>query len=135
MSQVELDIVGLSYAPAEVDLRGYFNAVVSGGRLRVSGWCIHRQQPVYAVEIVAADAVIATTNTGIERPDVRDLFPDLPAAGTSGFEILVEAGGEGDSELEVEAVTADEARHPLGRIDVAVKAQARSNGLRESRRG
>ncbi|HEV2857198.1 MAG TPA: hypothetical protein VGW80_02210 [Solirubrobacterales bacterium] len=118
MSNLELQIDEVVYLETNGGVRGLFKAEAAADRLRIFGWAFAQEGPVAAIEVVAEGNVVATAQTGIPRPDVAERFDGSSAAATSGFEVIVEADGEGRSALEVEAVLDAGDRHALGRVEV-----------------
>lgn len=132
MNSTEIEIADVRYAAMEGGLQGFFRAEARADRLRIFGWAFARDDLVSVIEVHAAGEVVATAKTGISRPDVGDRFEDVAAAADSGFDVTVEADGEGRSELEVEAVVASGDRHPLGTIAVSATAGRASGELRQA---
>jgi hypothetical protein len=131
MSNLELQIDDVVYSGTKGEVQGLFKAEAAAGRLRIFGWAFAQERAVAAIEVLADGKVVATAETGIPRPDVGEQFDGIPAAATSGFEVVVEAEGEGRSELEVEAVTGSGDRHALGRLEVSVLVGEGAGELRQ----
>lgn len=96
---------------------------VTGGRLELMGWAIGRRSPVMSIEILSKGAVVATTPTGVSRPDLAEAFPDESTAATAGYRIAIEAEGHGRSALELRALLADGSYPLLGQVVVEVPRQ------------
>jgi hypothetical protein len=123
MTAAEIEVEEVFHEQAEAGLFGYFKVKeATGNRLRIVGWAFAEHQAVSKVEVVVARKVVATAVPGTPRPDVAELFPQMPSSLTSGFEIEIEANGGGRSELAVEAVTESGERRSLGTLTVAVNA-------------
>jgi hypothetical protein len=121
MTPSEIEVEGVVHEEPAEGLFGYFKVKEAvADRLRIVGWAFAEAEAVSAVEVVVARKVIATTVPATPRPDVAELYPQIPSSLTSGFEIEIEARGGGRSELAVTAVTAAGERYQLGSITVDV---------------
>jgi D-inositol-3-phosphate glycosyltransferase len=69
----------------ELDSPGHGEHVRSD-LLRVAGWVLLDARPASRVEVITADAGTVTARIQQPRPDVAQVFPELPHAGTSGYE-------------------------------------------------
>lgn len=92
------------------------------GRLELVGWVLAPRAEVEAVELATGGSVVAATAPGLPRADVAAEFPDRPEAANCGFELAVEAQGEGRSDLEIEAVLSDGRRISIGEVSVSATA-------------
>jgi hypothetical protein len=121
MKETEIQIEGIALAPLADDLQGHFKVkAVEAAQICIVGWAFARYGHVALVEVRAESTVVANTVPRLRRPDVSEAFPAVDAAGTSGFEVAVEAQGSGRSSLEVQVALIDGARHTLGWINVLV---------------
>jgi hypothetical protein len=91
-------------------------AGTEGPKLEIVGWVLGTESPATEIEIVSGSDVAGRAPVVLERPDVAELFPDMPEAATAGFRIELAAHGSGDSELEVRVRLKDESRERLGRV-------------------
>lgn len=91
---------------------------VVDNRLELLGWAIGRKSVVTTIEVLSKGNVVASTPTGVSRPDLAKVFPDEPAAPTAGFRLAIEAQGKGKSSLDVRVVLEDGTRAPLGKLRV-----------------
>jgi hypothetical protein len=106
-------------------VKGHFRvAGTDGPKLEILGWVLGTESPATEVEIVSGGEVAGRAPVVLERPDVAELFPDVPEAATAGFRIELAAQGNGESELEVRVRLQDESCERLGRV--LVKAGRRS---------
>lgn len=129
MNGTEVQVEEISLASPASDLQGHFKVkAVEAARIWIFGWAFARYGHVALIEVSAEGATIANTVPRLRRPDVGKAFPAVDAACTSGFEVAVEAQGSGRSNLEVQAVLMDGARHTLGWISVLVTPVRRSWG-------
>ena len=129
MSETEIQIEGVSIAALAGDLQGHFKVkAVEAGQICIVGWAFARYGHVALIEVCAEGAAVASATPRLRRPDVREAHPSVDAAGTSGFELVVEAQGSGRSNLEIQAVLMDGARHTLGWISVLVASGDHSWG-------
>ena len=121
MNETEIQVEGISLATLAGDLQGHFKVKsMDASRICIVGWAFARYGHVVLVEVSVEGMVVANTVPRLRRPDVSEAFPAVDAAGTSGFEVAVEARGSGRSTLEIQAVLMDGARHTLGWINVLV---------------
>jgi hypothetical protein len=106
-------------------VKGHFRVGrTDGPKLEIVGWVLGTEAPATEIEIVSGGEVAGRAPVVLERPDVAELFPDVPEAATAGFRIELAAQGSGESELEVRVQLQDESRERLGRV--LVKAGRRS---------
>ena len=127
MNETEIQVEGISLAPLTDDLQGHLKVkAVEAARIWIVGWAFARYGHVALIEVSAEGSGIANTVPRLRRPDVSQAYPAVDAAGTSGFEVAVEARGAGRSSLEVQAVLMDGARHTLGWINVLVASGGHS---------
>lgn len=91
--------------------------------LLLRGWALGAEEPALAVELVADGRVVGRAPVELERPDIAELYPDLPHGGPCGFEHRLNLSAlEGELELEVRAVLDPVTRVPLA--TVALRAEA-----------
>jgi hypothetical protein len=125
MTDTEIQVEKVSPAGTDGDLNGHFNVKgIVDNKLQIVGWAFARYGYVSAIEVKSQGMMVANTVPRLRRPDVGEAFPAVDAAGTSGFQLVIEAQGEGRSTLEIEAVLSDGARLPLGSIAVCVGKRA-----------
>jgi len=106
-------------------IEGHFRvAGTDGPKLEILGWVLGTESPATEVEIVSGGEVAGRAPVVLERPDVAELFTDVPEAATAGFRLELAAQGKGESKLEVRVQLKDESREQLGRV--VVKAGRRS---------
>jgi hypothetical protein len=101
-------------------------------KLEIVGWVLGTESPATEIEIVSGGNVAGRAPVVLERPDVAELFPDLPEAATAGFRIELASHGSGESELEVRVRLRDESRERLGRVLVKVGRRGLLDTLRGS---
>ena len=89
-----------------------------GSRLELVGWALGKGAEVSQIEVMADDQVVASARLTLARPDVAAQFPDRESAANCGFQVAMEAQGEGKSTLYVWATLSDGCRSPLGEIQV-----------------
>lgn len=104
-------------------LRGGYLGVPATGEepnareLVLRGWALGAGEPALAVEFLAAGRVVGRAPVGLERADIAELHPDLPHAGSSGFEHRLNLWAlEGELELEVRVVLGPVTRAPLATV-------------------
>lgn len=89
-----VEVVEVVLAPPSPSLRGRNIERPVGGAasmpLQVSGWVLPLDGAVDRVEILAGDAVVATTEVGVLRPDLEVAFADVAEARSGGFRTLVD---------------------------------------------
>jgi hypothetical protein len=123
MALIDIDDIELG-APQPGRVRAFaLDAPRIGGRnvydLEFAGWALGDGQTVKEIEIHQGGTVIRRTPLDQQRPDVASDYPDVPAAGTSGFRTWVSVVGlEPETELQVRAVLADGSRSRLGRVSL-----------------
>lgn len=114
-------------------IEGHFRvAGTDGPKLEILGWVLGTESPATEVEIVSGGGVAGRAPVVLERPDVAELFPDVPEAATAGFRIELAAQGSGESELEVRVQLQDESRERLGRVLVKAGRRSLLDTLRRS---
>jgi hypothetical protein len=111
--------------PTKERARGKIDAPPAGSlvdpsKLRLVGWALGHDEPVSEVEVEAGGGVIWRGPAGVERPDVRDAFPDRPWASKAGFrgeiDIREAIAAAERFELEVNAVLAGGERIRIGSL-------------------
>jgi hypothetical protein len=107
------------YARGDVLLKGVF-----GNRVELYGWALGKAAAVHSIEVVSRGSVVATTTTGVRRPDLAEVFPDDPAASVGGFEVALEAQSGGESRLDVLAMLSDGNKVSLGHLRVIAEVAA-----------
>ena len=112
----ELEIRGISRDSSDRIESHFRVAATDGPKLEIVGWVLGTGSPATEVEIVSGGEVAGRTPIVLERPDVVELFPDVPEAATAGFRIELAAHGSGESELEVRVRLKDESSERLGRV-------------------
>ena len=112
-------------------VEGHFRvAETDGPKLEILGWVLGTESPATEIEIVSGGEVAGRAPVVLERPDVAELFPDVPEAATAGFRIELAAQGSGESELEVRVRLKDESRERLGRVCVRADRRGLLDTLR-----
>ncbi len=53
----------------------------------ISGWAVHPTE-IRDVRVHCDDVPVGSAEIGLERPDVRDVFPGMPGSDRSGFRFL-----------------------------------------------
>jgi hypothetical protein len=57
--------------------------------LNIEGWALGRRSPVVAAELVHDEVPLWRVPIELERPDIRDAYPDVDNASASGFQLSV----------------------------------------------
>lgn len=120
----DLKVEDLYSALPTPELWGSFKVLgVEETRLELFGWVLGKSSEVDRVEVLADDAVIASSALEVPRDDIAALHPDRDSAATCGFRVLIEAKGKGRSALELRAVLEDETPVTIGAIRVFAPAR------------
>ncbi|WP_134681991.1 glycosyltransferase family 9 protein [Paracoccus ravus] len=88
----------------------------------ISGWAIG-PDPFVTIEVIIGNTRVARAKVGRYRPDIAQLYPDLPHAEYTGFEAVLTQGDlpEGPCQVILMAVSTSGKvfvkRHPLGGTD------------------
>ena len=92
----------------------------TGGHLaEFSGWVVGRECPVVAVELQNGSDVCRRVGVNIRRPEVAAIYPGVPEAEYSGFQIQMSVLGlTPEIEFLLQAVLKDQSRVPIGVIRV-----------------
>jgi hypothetical protein len=93
---------------------------VENAPLRIVGWAVGARSPVREVEVVSEHKIVGKAPVEIHRPGVADRFKGVAGADAAGFDLKLEPGGRGVSELLVTAVLEDGSRSAIGTIRVDV---------------
>jgi hypothetical protein len=88
--------------------------------LRIVGWVLGEQSRAMEVEVIAGPAVVARAPVDVPRPGVAQSFPDYPGADAAGFDLTLEATGQGNGELRVDAIFENGTRATVGTIFVDI---------------
>jgi ADP-heptose:LPS heptosyltransferase/GT2 family glycosyltransferase len=107
--------------PPEGALRLHCDEAVrfAGGRLLVAGWCLAESPPV-RVTAELDGAPLGEAETGLDRADVAQMYPELPDSGRSGFRLRVRA----ESQAATVTLVAEDAAGRRRRITHPVAALA-----------
>jgi hypothetical protein len=65
----------------------------TGHLVQFSGWVLGRECPAVVVELLNANNVCRRVRVNIHRPDVAAIYPQVPEAEYSGFEIQMSVLG------------------------------------------
>jgi hypothetical protein len=132
-SKTSVQVEELTSSLPSASLWGSFKVKsVEGSRLEVMGWALGTSTDVERIEIVAGDAVVASTSPCLPRAEVAREFPDRQSAANCGFEVVMEARGKGRSTLGLRAVLEDGSEVPIGELRVVAPGRAWSGVLRRS---
>jgi hypothetical protein len=110
------------------DVRGRFRIEQSGSTLELVGWALGSGVAVDQVSVVSGGRVVARSPVVLERPDIKEAFPEVDGADTCGFKLVLEPLGDGNSNLLVQAELQDGNAVPLGELQVQT-ARRRRKGL------
>ena len=117
VAQSSIEVLEVSKdAAAREHVRGDFRALPEGGRLVVQGWLLGKGSRATEVEIVVGETTVGRAPIHAKRPDIVVLFPDSADAATSGFRLVLEPDGEGESELLVRAILENGTYVPIGTV-------------------
>jgi hypothetical protein len=101
------------------DLFGHLRVKsVEGSRLELLGWALGARSEVNRIEVVVDGSVVASTTPTIDRPDVDKGFPDRDDSLRCGFDIALDATGDGETGLQLRAVLSDGTQAPLADLRV-----------------
>jgi hypothetical protein len=90
------------------------NTKVDPSSVIIGGWVVGKKSRVASVELICDGKVIQNTPVNEERPDVANVFPEVPSAETCGFTAEVKfIGMPSEAELLIQAVLEDESCVPL----------------------
>ena len=90
------------------------DTVLSGGSIAIKGWVLGRRSNVKKVQITFQQQPILEAAIGLSRPAVTQQYPDIPGAGSSGFECyLAVAGMPSEAELAIVVTLEDNSVIPL----------------------
>ncbi len=90
---------------------------VNAGLLAIKGWVLGKRAEAKIIKIVCQQQTLIETTVDRPRKFVQQQYPEIPAADSCGFETAFSvAGMPANTELEVQAVLADESLIPLSRI-------------------
>jgi len=91
------------------------NTKVDPSSVIIGGWAIGKNSRVASVELICEDRVIQKAAVNGSRPDVAQVFPEVPMASNSGFTAEVKLIGiPSEAELLLQAIFEDESSVPLG---------------------
>jgi hypothetical protein len=90
---------------------------VDGDAIEMKGWVFGGSQTATAVEAVVGGQVLHRVPVDIHRPDVAANYPAVAAAALSGFAVHVNVP-EGEFEVLLRAVLADEQRSPIAHVRI-----------------
>jgi len=124
-AQGEVQIGEFVHSTPNDRVRGHFRVERVDSGLALIGWALGIDSPVVRVEVVSGGEVVASTSPAAERPDIEQAFPDVPGAGTCGFELTIEPSGSGKSQLQLRAALEDGEPAPLGELEVVSRARRR----------
>jgi hypothetical protein len=115
------------------DVRGHFRIEQAGSTLELAGWALGSTAPVDQVTVLTGGKIVARSPVVLERPDIKQAFPELEGADTCGFKMVLEPLGEGLSNLLVQAELQDGQAAPLGELQVRTARRRRKGLFRFSR--
>jgi predicted SAM-dependent methyltransferase len=124
-AQGEVQIGEFAHSTPNDRVHGHFRVERVDKGLALIGWALGVESPVIRVEVVSGGEVVASTSPAVERPDIEQAFPDVPGAGTCGFELTIEPSGSGKSHLLLQAALEDGELAPLGELEVISRARRR----------
>jgi len=120
----DLKVEDLSSSLPTPEVWGSFKVLgVEKTRLELFGWVLGKASEVERVEVLAGNAVIASTALEVPRDDIAELHPGRGSAATCGFRVVIEAKGKGHSEIELRAVLEDETSVRMGVVRVFAPAR------------
>jgi D-inositol-3-phosphate glycosyltransferase len=99
------------------------NTVLTRGPVVIAGWALFPDAPTARVEVRLGNERLGLARLGIPRLDLS-AQTGLAAAGIAGFELATDisewAGRDGETTIDVVAVSTAGERHPLGPVPVSV---------------
>ena len=126
-TSMQIEVLEVTAAPRDAALRGSHldhprgGLVLDSRSMLVAGWVLGDPCPAARVELISGGTIVAESPVSVQRPDLVEAFPALPAAGTAGFLISMEAEGFGRATIDVVAVLEDGTRASIGAIRVVTK--------------
>jgi hypothetical protein len=115
-----MNVIDLDHHTPSDQLWGHFRVQeIDSPQIKLIGWALGRTAQVKQIEIISHGDVIARTALDRPRPDIAEEFPTTPAAATCGFEITIEALGDGENRLQIQALLDDRSEAQLGMVRVA----------------
>ena len=129
----DLQILEITHAAHDDQLRGHFRVERVDSKLELAGWAVGLESPAIQVEVLSGGDVVAKAPPVLERHDIAEIFPDVDEAGTAGFQVVIEPRGGGTSHLKIQVELKDGEKVPLGEVQVATSPRGFKRLLR--RRG
>lgn len=126
-------VVELIHETPNDQVRGHFRVEDSDEGLKLIGWALGHDSSATEVEVAVGEEVVARAPVAVERPDLAEAFPDVPEAGTAGFQLVIQPSGKGMSRLSIRAALEDGVRAPLGALDVIATPRRRKGLFRRGR--
>jgi hypothetical protein len=116
MAGEDFEVVDLIHATPSELLKGHFRVEKrTPGLLALVGWALGERSRATRIEVRCGEELIAESELTVKRPDIAQAF-DRPDAATCGFEIVVEAQGDGESRLRLETQLEEGGPTPLGEV-------------------
>ena len=103
------DLTGADYLPSRSNLDyPETNKVIKDGKLYVKGWAV-TAFGVKQINVLVDNTLIGTTNVGVSRPDVQQVYPNYYNSANSGFETTFDISSlsNGVKTLSVQIVSND----------------------------
>jgi alginate O-acetyltransferase complex protein AlgJ len=108
---------------------GQVRAVFDHRGLVIQGWAVGRMSPIAEIEIADRAGRVALAPVNMPRPDIATVLPDVSAAATAGFRVVLEPQGFGGSELSIHVLSSDGARALLATVGIEVSSPSRFHRL------
>lgn len=94
----------------------------------LQGWILGKWSAVTAIEIIRNQQVIRSIPVNHFRPDVKQIYPTIPNSEYSGFmKRIAVVDMPSMTQLSLQAVLANEARLPLGTVQIKIANTNQSN--------
>jgi hypothetical protein len=85
--------------------------------LALAGWALAEEKPALGVELLHRGHVVARAPADLPRPDIAELYPALPHAGSCGFKLNLDLATTREQvELEARAVLDPVQRVPIAKL-------------------
>jgi Predicted glycosyltransferases len=98
---------------------------VTANSITIGGWILSKKSPAVKVEFICHDQVVQETDFNYYRPDVAEVFSQVPQSKNSGFMTAIEViGMPSESQIILQAVLEDGSRIVFG--SVLLKYQIKS---------
>ena len=100
------------------------DTTITTGAILVRGWVLGKKAQVKMLQVLFQGETLLKTAVNLRRPAIAQQYPDISAAGRSGFEFsLAVTGIPEEIELSLEALLEDEAKTSVSLCNFVLKSQ------------